>query len=694
MNFGASNSAIAGSGSQPLTVAPRDVMPPPTEVNGATAGSDHSEPTIIHQRALFTGYVYNELMMLHKNSQVDDDGEHPEDPQRISEIWQAFRRNGLNMRMKEIPSRVIERDECLLVHSEDLWDRVLAIQRLTAEQIISSAAYYEHLSLYVSESTTQCAMLSCGATVEAVLAVAASQIRNAFAIVRPPGHHAEPEEHMGFCFFNNVAVAIRVAQAKGLAKKVLILDWDVHHGNGTQRAFWDDPSVLYMSIHRYDGGSFYPGGSFGSLEMCGDGPGLGFSVNVPWPEAGMGDADYLYAFQNIIMPIAYEFAPDLVIISAGFDAAEGDPLGLCKVTPAGYAHMTYMLSSLANGKVCVVLEGGYKLDAISNSSVAVARVLLGEAPPALQPIIASEVATQTVWLCSRVQSRYWKSIVPKALEPPEYEPDPTYTVTEILSSHRRKHLYDRYEMMDIPLLDPDLRELYKGQLLCSPDILSNTNTTLVFVHDIGDLRVEHRGVANVAVNVERSYMIDASDRVLKLAKQQQWAVLDLTVFERPFEPGHQEKAQKSAEKQLAAVLEYVWDNYLQLSESKNIILMSYGLGATTIGHLLRSRVVTDKVRAVVHVVGHDSWPVIPSDSQEWWKLNSLTVFSSTHLNASQPRFLKRLGRHIRLDESRLIKLLPLAIEEIANFLQSKLRPTVHINGSSELPFVQTTVSPP
>ncbi len=138
-------------------------------------------------------------------------------------------------------------------------------------------------------------------------------MRNAFAIVRPPGHHAEPTEHMGFCFFNNVAVAAREVQRQGLAKKVLILDWDVHHGNGTQRAFWDDPNVLYISIHRHDGGKFYPSSDFGALDMVGEGEGEGKSVNIPWPGPGFGDGDYIYAFQKIVMPIAYEFAPDLVI---------------------------------------------------------------------------------------------------------------------------------------------------------------------------------------------------------------------------------------------------------------------------------------------------------------------------------------------------------------------------------------------
>ncbi|KAG8830209.1 Histone deacetylase hda1 [Serendipita sp. 405] len=347
-------------------------------------------------RPRITGYVYDVTMMTHIHPTED----HPETPQRISVIYQEMYAQKLLKDASALFFRPVERQQALLVHSEDHWNKVERMAFMTMEEILTSIPYYEGLSLYVSQQTTMAAKMSCGGVIEACRAVATGLVRNSFAIVRPPGHHAEPDEHMGFCFFNNAAVAARVMQAEGKAKR-----------NGTQKAFLDDPTVLYVSLHRFDDGTFYPGGHFGSLTSCGEGSGLGFSVNIAWPEGDMGDAEYLYAFQRIIMPIAMEFAPDLVIISAGFDAARGDDLGGCDVTPGGYAHMTHMLCSLASGKVVVALEGGYNLDSIRDSAVAVMRVLLGESPPPMPSMVANRKATETIYQALRVQSKYWKSII-------------------------------------------------------------------------------------------------------------------------------------------------------------------------------------------------------------------------------------------------------------------------------------------
>jgi histone deacetylase 6 len=201
-------------------------------------------------------------------------------------------------------------------------------------------------------------------------------------------------------------------------------------GNGGQKAFYEDPNILYISIHVHMDGRFYPSGPEGDMHHCGAGLGIGRcvlyyiprisssdllyrNVNIPWPTKGMGDGDYMYAFQKVVMPIATEFDPDFVIVAAGFDAAAGDELGGCFVTPACYAHMTHMLMELAQGKIAVCLEGGYNFSAISKSALAVVRTLMGEPPDRLSATQATNSAIDTVGQVLKIQSQYWKSIWPK-----------------------------------------------------------------------------------------------------------------------------------------------------------------------------------------------------------------------------------------------------------------------------------------
>ncbi len=192
------------------------------------------------------------------------------------------------------------------------------------------------------------------------------RLRNGFAVVRPPGHHAEREQAMGFCYFNNVAVAAKVLQQRCASAgrpplKMAIIDWDVHHGNGTQLAFETDPQVLYLSVHRHDNGNFFPG--TGAVTEVGLAAGRGFTVNVPWSGGTMGDQEYLAAWRVILEPILTQFNPEFPIVSAGFDAAEGHApaLGGYNVSAALFGHLTRQLLKFAAGRVALVLEGGYYL---------------------------------------------------------------------------------------------------------------------------------------------------------------------------------------------------------------------------------------------------------------------------------------------------------------------------------------------
>lgn len=235
---------------------------------------------------------------------------------------------------------------------------------------------------YVGPHSFQAAVMAVGCVLSVAHAVHTGAISNGIAVVRPPGHHAKKGASQGFCLLNNVAVAAKVATTLWGLERVAILDWDIHHGNGTEEIFYDDPNVLVINMHRYDNRQFYP--CTGSPDRVGTAEGKGFNINIGWQsgnEGGLGDSDYLAAMRVIILPILEQFKPSLLFISAGFDAAMGDPLGRCRVTCAGYAQMTQLLSSACSGKVVVVIEGGYNLTAVANSSEAVVSTLFHPLAP-------------------------------------------------------------------------------------------------------------------------------------------------------------------------------------------------------------------------------------------------------------------------------------------------------------------------
>lgn len=303
---------------------------------------------------------------------------HPESPQRILRIWEKLEKDGLAQRCQRIPSRNATDEELLSVHTQEHLDKMKLLPTLQKTELMAAAGAYN--SIYFSEGSYEASLLSCGSLLALTEAVVKGTVRNGAAVIRPPGHHAEHNCAMGFCLFNNVAVAARVARDKWKVKRILIVDWDVHHGNGTQHMFYEDPSVMYFSVHRHERGSFYPGGPEGDSSYVGEGKGKGYNVNVPWSTRGVGDMEYLLAFHRVLMPIAAKFNPELVLVSAGFDAAVGDPLGGCNISPAGYSHMTHLLATLAGGRVIVALEGGYNLTSISHSMAACVGSLLGDAP--------------------------------------------------------------------------------------------------------------------------------------------------------------------------------------------------------------------------------------------------------------------------------------------------------------------------
>jgi len=292
---------------------------------------------------------------------------HPENAARVSAILDALAAAGLG----DLPRlEVAEAPRAALAACHDPayldWLDALAPD----EPVLVDPA-----PTYATATTGRDARLSAGAAIAAVDAVLGGRARAAWALGRPPGHHAEPAGAMGFCFLGNAAIAARHAQACGLGR-VMILDWDVHHGNGTQAIFWRDPSVLFVSIHQE---GIYPGTGYAS--EVGAGPGACFTRNVPLP-AGAGDAELAAVLDGVVVSEADRFAPELVIVSAGFDAHVEDPLAGLRVTEAGFGHAAGVARAIADrhagGRLVLVLEGGYDLAALGRSVVAVARALGGD----------------------------------------------------------------------------------------------------------------------------------------------------------------------------------------------------------------------------------------------------------------------------------------------------------------------------
>uniref|UniRef100_A0AAY4DZQ5 Histone deacetylase n=1 Tax=Denticeps clupeoides TaxID=299321 RepID=A0AAY4DZQ5_9TELE len=259
--------------------------------------------------------------------------------------------------------------------------------------------------------------MAVGCVIELAFKVAAGELKNGFAVVRPPGHHAEESTAMGFCFFNSVAITAKLLQQKLGVGKILIVDWDIHHGNGSQQAFYNDPNVLYISLHRYDDGNFFPGS--GAPEEVGVGPGVGFNVNIAWTggvDPPMSDVEYLAAFRTVVMPIANEFSPDVVLVSAGFDAVEGhqSPLGGYNVTAKCFGHLTKQLMRLAGGRVVLALEGGHDLTAICDASESCVAALLGdELDPLPESVLQEKPCPKAAASLERVieiQSKHWSSL--------------------------------------------------------------------------------------------------------------------------------------------------------------------------------------------------------------------------------------------------------------------------------------------
>ncbi|MEX1365546.1 MAG: histone deacetylase [Nannocystaceae bacterium] len=312
-----------------------------------------------------------ETLLLHDDAMIDHDPGvgHPERPDRLRAIVQALHAQPIAGARMEAP-RPVSDEDVLRVHTEAHLRRF-------------ESARGEHRRFdpdtVASPASVVAARLAAGAAVDAVDAVLDGRADNAFALSRPPGHHAEPARTMGFCFLNNVAIAAEHALARPEIERVLVVDWDVHHGNGTQAAFYGRRDVLFASTHQHP---LYPG--TGALAEHGVGAGEGYTLNVPLP-GGSTDGDYRRLFTDLLAPAAERFDPDLILVSAGFDAHRLDPVGGMALSAEGFADLCATMRALADahasGRLVLVLEGGYDLQGLSASTHACLQVLTGVTPP-------------------------------------------------------------------------------------------------------------------------------------------------------------------------------------------------------------------------------------------------------------------------------------------------------------------------
>jgi acetoin utilization deacetylase AcuC-like enzyme len=300
-----------------------------------------------------TQVFYDPAMLRHEPA-----GDHPESPKRLDAVVKTVRGLERQSRLSVVAPRPATEDDILLVHTPQYL-------KLVRSEIATGLRSLSTGDTEISSGSFDAALAAAGTVVSAVDAVMSGRARHAFCAVRPPGHHASQDRGMGFCIFNNIAIGARYAARRYGVERILIADWDVHHGNGTQQVFWNDGSVLFFDTHQHP---WYPG--TGDPAETGEGKGRGLIVNRPFP-AGAGRNEILDAFRTGLVPAAERFKPELVMISAGFDSRAGDPLGKFTLTDADFSELTGVVAEIARqharGRVVSVLEGGYSLDGLARA---------------------------------------------------------------------------------------------------------------------------------------------------------------------------------------------------------------------------------------------------------------------------------------------------------------------------------------
>ncbi|KAF2398164.1 putative histone deacetylase [Trichodelitschia bisporula] len=664
------------------------VIIPPAPLRATSVVVHRPASSALSYASKRTGLVYDARMKYHCEPISGDDDLHPEDPRRIWFIYKELQKAGLTeheedseadrqWKLLRICARLAEPSEVALAHSIDHYKWVQRIAEMTDAQrrnLVKDAD-----SVYFHPTTPFCARLAAGGAIEATRAVMTGAVKNAIAVIRPPGHHAEHGRAAGFCFFNNVGVAAKVTRKDfpDTCRKILILDWDVHHGNGVQQIFESDPNVLYISLHVHKGGFFYPAGDYGDESHVGLGAGEGKNINIPWPRHHMHDGDYIHAFQQIVMPVAYEFNPDLVLISAGFDAADGDTLGACFVSPNGYALMTSMLLTLANGKVVACLEGGYNLNSIAVSALAVTKILMGEKPAPVAVPGPSVDAIQTVQKVIKIHSKYWKCLYPKSSSV-DLESLGGERLHDILQVRQNRRYAEQHMMypLHLPLggsdsgVDPGS---FSDQVTSTPG-WRKAQPLLIIFHDPPDTIGDPHPLTG-AFDPHNIVVTQPSEPYIEWAVHNKFSVIDVNVprylktMEDDSSTGElSEEDRTNATRDVASA---IWENFVSVSEAPDIFLI--GVGGAYAGLIsflnLAGETVQQRVSHIFAFAGkHALLPVArpTDDALSLWYFNHSTVFAAReHCIFDGPRKIrKKYGRILRTDANSVIEQLLYQKEQV------------------------------
>ncbi|CAK42801.1 uncharacterized protein An16g01840 [Aspergillus niger] len=584
--------------------------------------------------SLPSGLCYDVQMRYHCEVRPTADV-HPEDPRRIYYIYKELCRAGLvddpescrplvSRPLKRINARNATEAEISLIHTPDHFAFVESTKDMSDDELI--ALEHTRDSIYFNKLTFASSILSVGGAIETCLAVATRKVKNAIAVIRPPGHHAEHDKTMGFCLFNNVSVAARVCQNRlgDSCRKILILDW---MGNSTL----EGKKVTGITVVK----------------------------------ALVSEADVFIS--NQCEPVA-----------SGFDAAAGDELGGCFVTPSCYAHMTHMLMTLANGKVAVCLEGGYNFRSISKSALAVTKTLMGDPPDRLHTTSPSALATTTVRRVMMIQSHYWHCMYPKG--PPQ---DGLFTdrLHDVIRAYQSKQLYDNYKLTSLFIYRTAISRSFENQVLASSNYHQTVPLVVIF-HDPPEIMGLPHPVTN-KLEAHNCWLADVMKDYIGWIVSKGYAVIDVNIPKHVTIDPSSGKYEEEDENRPTATEElagYLWDNYIEPSEATEIFFMGVGNAFYGVANLLINReTLYKRVNSVVSFVAENPVRAIASHTQvwlsRWYKDNSLVFVSHTHgvWNNVETRRKpsKRYGQLVQSPKASLSEMLMHHKEEVYQWISER-----------------------